>query len=218
MVEKARKAGFTRFKIKIGLDLDREIGIVREIYSDLLSHEKLMLDANQGWNMEQARDAIKKFSFVDLLWLEEPIAADHPRSDWQSLGKIATFPIAAGENLLGQDMFENAVATKMFDVVQPDICKWGGFTGVITVARKTIKAGLRYCPHYLGGVVGLLASAQILSGVGGDGILEIDVNENPLVDEFLDKQACIQDGMFNVNMVPGLGFDVRAEILEQWLS
>ena len=216
MIGKARKTGFNQFKVKIGRDLEREVSVVREIQSDLRSHEKLMLDANQGWSPEQAREAIQRFSFVDLAWLEEPIAADYPASDWLNLREVASFPLAAGENLLGQGQFENIIAARLLDVVQPDICKWGGFSGVIPIARATMDAGLRYCPHYLGGIVGLLASAHVLSGVGGSGILEIDINENPLVDAFLDKQDCIQDGLFSFNVNPGLGFDFDTDILDSW--
>ena len=217
MIDKARKTGFTRFKVKIGRDLEREISVVREIQSGLRSHESLMLDANQGWNLEQAREAIQKFDFVELDWVEEPIAADHPASNWLTLKELAPFPIAAGENILGQDQFEDVITARLLDVVQPDICKWGGFSGVIPVARATMDAGLRYCPHYLGGIVGLLASAHVLSGVGGNGILEVDVNDNPLVDAFLDKQECIQEGQFSIDLGSGLGFDIDTNILDSWL-
>ena len=65
-------------------------------------------------------------------------------------------------------------------MIQPDMAKWGGFTRCLSVARRIRAAGLRYCPHFLGGGVGQLASAHLLAAVGGEGLLEIDANPNPL--------------------------------------
>ena len=65
-------------------------------------------------------------------------------------------------------------------VVQPDVAKWGGISGCLPVARRVVAARRRYCPHYLGGGIGLLASAHLLAAVGGDGLLEVDCNPNPL--------------------------------------
>jgi hypothetical protein len=48
------------------------------------------------------------------------------------------------------------------------------------VAKTALGAGRRYFPHFLGAGIGLAASAELLAAVGGDGLLEIDVNDNPL--------------------------------------
>ena len=52
---------------------------------------------------------------------------------------------------------------------------------------RIMKSGKTFCPHYLGGGIGLLASAHLLAGVGGDGLLEVDANDNPLRDRFCGR-------------------------------
>ena len=66
------------------------------------------------------------------------------------------------------------------------------------MAQKT------YCPHYLGGGIGLLASAHLLAGCDG-GSLEVDANDNPLRDAFCGPVADVKDGAIELHGGAGLG-------------
>jgi L-alanine-DL-glutamate epimerase-like enolase superfamily enzyme len=90
-------------------------------------------------------------------------------------------------------------------VVQPDIAKWGGLSLCAGIARDILKAGKTFCPHYLGGGIGLLASAHLLAGVGGGGLLEVDANDNPLRDRFAGAVADVRDGTVTLSETPGIG-------------
>ena len=166
-----------------------------------------MVDANQAWNLNQALimlDALAKF---DLKWLEEPIAADRPQDEWRHLQKAASMPLAAGENIQGDKEFNIVINQDVLAVIQPDLAKWGGLSKTVPIARNIISAGKRYCPHYLGGGIGLVASAHALAAVGGDGILEVDINPNPLRTELVGDMLSITPGMASLGSLPGLGFE-----------
>ena len=90
-------------------------------------------------------------------------------------------------------------------MIQPDIAKWGGISAVAPIARDIRAAGKMFCPHYLGGGIGLLASAHLLAAIGGDGLLEVDCNENPLRDDFCGAVAQVVDGTIKLTEDPGLG-------------
>ena len=65
-----------------------------------------------------------------------------------------------------------------------------------------------FCPHYLGGGIGLLASAHLLAGVGGDGLLEVDSNDNPLRDRFCGPVADVtRRHRSTLSDEPGLGIE-----------
>jgi L-alanine-DL-glutamate epimerase-like enolase superfamily enzyme len=89
--------------------------------------------------------------------------------------------------------------------VQPDLGKWGGFSRCLGVADRVSDAGLTFCPHWLGGGVGLLASAHLLAAAGGNGLLEIDSNPNPLRDELAGPLRKLDSGMCTLTDAPGLG-------------
>ncbi|WP_275431080.1 enolase C-terminal domain-like protein, partial [Klebsiella pneumoniae] len=81
--------------------------------------------------------------------------------------------------------FDEAIASGCFAILQPDAAKWGGVSGCLQVARQALGAGISYCPHYLGGGIGLMASAHLLAAAGGPGMLEIDTNPNPWRDRLV---------------------------------
>ncbi len=200
-----RAEGHRAFKLKIGFGADRDLAnlaALRELLGDELP---LMVDANQSWTIEQARAIAPRLQAFKLGWLEEPLRADRPWSDWRILAAVSTIPLAAGENLLGAAAFDDALAHSPLKVLQPDIAKWGGISGCWPVIARGREAGLRYCPHFLGGGIGLLASAHLLAAVGGDGMLEIDANPNPLRTLLSGSLSTIELGKSRLGTLPGLG-------------
>jgi L-alanine-DL-glutamate epimerase-like enolase superfamily enzyme len=122
-------------------------------------------------------------------------------------------PLAGGENVAGDAAFDEALAARVFRVVQPDMAKWGGFSGCLPVAQRILASGARYCPHFLGGGIGLLASAHLLAAAGGDGLLEVDSNENPLRTATAGPVNAVSAGRITLGDAPGLGVDPDLEAL-----
>ena len=197
--------GYTAFKLKVGFGEDRDLANLAALRQRLGAGAMLMIDANQAWNREQALALLPQLEAYQLAWLEEPLRADRPWYEWQSLQAISAIPLAAGENVAGNEAFEQAIMSGALGVVQPDLAKWGGFSGCLPVARRVLEAGLRFCPHYLGGGVGLLASGHLLAAAGGDGMLEIDANPNPLRTLLWGPLASVHNGRCELGSGPGIG-------------
>src|SRR5262249_54518041 len=102
--------------------------------------------------------------------------------------------------------FVTALSGGVLSVFQPDAAKWGGITGCLAVAHEVVKAQKMYCPHFLGGGIGLLASAHLLAARNG-GWLEGDANDNPLRDAFCGAVGDIKDGAIELTEAPGLGIE-----------
>lgn len=202
-----RAEGYTAFKLKVGFGADRDVANVRSLRETLGAGARLMADANQAWGLGEARDMTRRLEPFALGWLEEPLRADSPLAEWQRLRESSLIPLAAGENMQGDAEFDAAIASRAFAVIQPDIAKWGGFTGCLPVARRILASGLRYCPHYLGGGIGLLASAHLLAAAGGGGALEVDANPNPLRTAICGPLANVTDGIALLGDGPGLAVD-----------
>ena len=98
---------------------------------------------------------------MNLSWFEEPLRVDAPKADWQALARASSTPLAGGENF-HKHQFDEALASDVLQVIQPDVTKWGGITGNWHVASGAVAAGKRYCPHYFGGGISLLASLHLL--------------------------------------------------------
>jgi L-alanine-DL-glutamate epimerase-like enolase superfamily enzyme len=212
--------GYRAFKLKVGFGAERDLANLRLLRQTLGNDTDLMVDANQAWTLDGALDMAPRLEEFRPRWLEEPIRADRPWDEWKALAGRTNIPLAAGENLLGDDQFDAAIKAGALKVAQPDVAKWGGFSGCVGVAQKIRSAGLRYCPHWLGGGIGLLASAHLLAAVGGDGLLEVDANPNPLRDALSGPVARPANGTCTLTDAPGLG-DIpdptRIESLSRWM-
>lgn len=203
--EAALARGHRALKLKVGFGAETDLANLAALRA-IVGAGMLAADANQGWSVDQALEMLPRLAAFYLRWLEEPIRADRPREEWRRLQAAARMPIAAGENISSVEGFKNVLAEDVLGVVQPDIAKWGGLSACAGVAHDILKAGKTFCPHYLGGGIGLLASAHLLAGIGGDGWLEVDANDNPLRDRFCGAVANVTDGTIVLGEEPGLGF------------
>lgn len=218
LIEQARRIGFSAFKVKVGFDTELDIMKLKDVLSSLKVNERLFSDANQAWDLDSAEHFLSSFQSSRLGWVEEPIAADSPMSHWQRLATIE-IPLAAGENIVGMQSFNDmGDSNGPLSVVQPDVAKWGGITGSLAVGRMAVAAGKSYCPHFLGGGVGLAASAHVLAAVGGKGLLEVDINPNPLRDAFAPIESRVNEGHWSLNTAPGLGIEGLPSEVEQMVT
>jgi len=211
-----RDDGFAAFKFKAGYDDARTLPMLRAQYRRLHSGERMMIDANCGWELEAALAAADFLADVDLEWIEEPLAPDSPTADWQRLSQQARQPLAAGENLFALPRLVEAF--DWLGVVQPDVAKWGGVTGVFELGQRALQAGLRFCPHSFGTRVAAATTAHVLAAVGGNGYLELDVNPNPLRTLVADMDWDLHAGRLQLTDEPGNGLQMRTDRLTPYLT
>jgi L-alanine-DL-glutamate epimerase-like enolase superfamily enzyme len=125
-------AGAERVKIKVArepADDPRRLRTVREVVGDDV---RLMVDANGAFTPQRAIAAAHEYERHGVTWLEEPVSSD----DHRGLRRVrdhapAGMEIAAGE--YGTDLFhfERLLAAGAVDVLQPDVTRCGGVTGVL---------------------------------------------------------------------------------------
>ena len=213
-VAAARRGGFGAFKLKIGFGREADLATVAEVRQALQPGEALMVDANQKWAPGEAMEMVAAFEDFGLEWLEEPMAVDAPAESWRALRRDGAPPLAGGENMRGLGAFEQA---NWLSVLQPDLGKWGGVSQAFAVGQGALAGGRRYCPHWLAGGIGLLASAQVLAAVGGDGRLEVDQNANPLRTQLVPASQRVVDGRFQLDDTPGIGAEPELDALSDAL-
>lgn len=206
-VGRMRAAGYRAYKLKVGFGEETDLGSLRPVARDLKPGERLMVDANQGWDLRTACAMLPKLAEFGLAWIEEPLMADRPMAEWTEVAAAAPATLAAGENLRGAGPFQQAIDSGLFGFLQPDAAKWGGHSGCLPVARAALTAGRTFCPHYLGGAIGLMHSLHLLAAVRGPGLLEVDANPNPLREGLLGDLFDVTDGRVSLPQGQGLGLE-----------
>lgn len=197
--------GYRAFKLKVGFGAEVDVANLRALRERLGPDTTLMIDANQAWTPQMAAEMSQLLARFNPLWLEEPISAACPLVDWNRLAEESPIPLAGGENMRGIAQFSAAIDCGAFAVIQPDLGKWGGFSGCLSVAERIIAGGRMFCPHWLGGGVGLIASMQLKAIIGGPGYVEVDANPNPLRDLFSGPCPAPENGVFTLPDQSGLG-------------
>src|SRR5216683_869797 len=206
-VARTRADGYRAYKIKVGFGEETDLGSLRPVARELKAGERLMVDVNQGWDLATACRMAPKLAKFGLDWIEEPLLADRPMAEWTQVAAVAPTRLAGGENLRGAKAFQDAVDSGLLGVIQPDAAKWGGHSGCLPVARAALAAGRVYCPHFLGGAIGLMHSLHLLAAVRGPGLLEVDANPNPLRDGLLCDLLAVTEGCVSLPDGQGLGLE-----------
>ena len=211
VVDARRAAGYRAFKLKVGFGADIDLSNLRRVADAAGAGARLMVDANQAWDLPQALDMARRLDAFELQWVEEPLRADRPWSEWLELSRQLRAPLAAGENVAGDAAFDALLASGCIGVVQPDAAKWGGISRCLPLAGRIRASGAGYFPHYLGGGVGLLHSAHLLAASGG-GMLEVDSNPNSLRTLLCGPLDAVHEGGVDLGEAPGIGVepDLRA--------
>lgn len=211
----AKSEGHTRFKLKVGFGKALDMANMQLMRQSLDDSALIMIDANQKWDLITAITMAKCLNKFAPYWLEEPLAADRPAAEWEALSEASPIDIAAGENMYG-DEFSEVCLQNYLKYVQPDLAKWGGISGVYPVADNILAQDKVYCPHFLGGGIGLIASAHLLAATESTGFLEVDFNANPLRSLMAGFTPVIKGGVFQIPEAPGLGITPNLQQLEQF--
>ena len=151
-------AGHNRFKLKVGgrpslaEDLERVAAVRRVLGPQRL----LMVDANQFWDLPEARRAARELAGLDIFWLEEPLAAEDFRG-YADLRRSIGIPVAAGESLYTEAQFRELLLAGAIDFIQPNVCRVGGITPFLRIARLARQFSVPVMPHLLPDISGQVA-------------------------------------------------------------
>ena len=153
--------GFTHFKVKVGADPAddaRRVALVRE---EIGPERKLMIDANQRWDVGEAIRNVKALSRFDLLWIEEPTSPDDVLGHAAIARAVAPVGVATGEHCANRVLFKQLLQAGSIAFCQIDSCRLGGVNENLAVILMAAKFGVPVCPH--AGGVGLCELVQHLS-------------------------------------------------------
>ena len=207
--------GFHGVKIKVGFDLDQDIGIVRAVRQELGKDFTVMTDANQGYSLEIGQKAAEAFSECGAFWLEEPLFVEdiEGHAQLREKGKV---PIAVGENLHTYYAFENFVARGAVDFLQPDVARAGGITEIRKIAALAAKHSVSVSFHTWGDAVALAASLHLSVALKVCGLMELDYTYNPLRAELLKEPLEVKNGFMTPPDKPGLGVELDPAALQRF--
>src|SRR5436190_1912700 len=210
--------GWSHFKIKVGRDLADDVRRAALIREEIGPDRKLMADANQVWEVNEAIDHMRALARFDPWWIEEPTSPDDVLGHASIARAIAPIGVATGEHCQNRIVFKQLMQANAISFCQIDACRLGGVNEVIAVLLLAAKFGIPVCPH--AGGVGLCEYVQHLSMfdfVCVSASMEDRIIEyvDHLHEHFLDP-VVIRAGRYMPPTAPGYSITMRAESLEEY--
>ena len=212
LIDEARphvEAGYKAVKLRVGdtpaRDLAR-VAAVRQAFGDELV---ILVDANTGYDLADARRAMPGFDELGVGWLEEPFAP-HDHASYALARGFGRVPLAAGENHFTRYEFNRVIEDRSITILQPDLSKAGGITEVMRIAALASAWKLPINPHTCMTGINMAASIHLLASIDNGGYFEGDVSKNNLYrDRMVDTPYRVDaDGNVRPLERPGIGVEV----------
>ncbi|CAG4889037.1 L-fuconate dehydratase [Paraburkholderia gardini] len=212
-------AGWTHFKQKVGGNLDEDVRRARILREEIGIDRKLMMDANQVWEVDEAIANMRRLAEFDPWWIEEPTSPDDILGHAAIRQRLApTIGVATGEHCHNRVMFKQLLQAHAIDFCQIDSCRLGGLNEVLVVLLMAAKFGVPVCPH--AGGVGLCEYVQHISlfdYICVSASLENRVLEyvDHLHEHFIEP-VVIRNGRYMPPRMPGYSIEMHAASLDDY--
>ncbi len=206
--------GWSHIKVKVGRNLADDVRRLTIIREEIGWERKLMVDANQVWDVPQAIAWMKELARFQPWWIEEPTSPD------DVLGHAAIarameplgIGVATGEHGMNRILFKQLLQARAIAFCQIDSCRLGGVNENLAVLLLAAKFGVPVCPH--AGGVGLCEFVQHLSMVD---FISVSGSWEGRVCEFVDHlhehfaEPCrIRNARYLVPQLPGYSTEILA--------
>ncbi|HSG71567.1 MAG TPA: enolase C-terminal domain-like protein, partial [Planctomycetaceae bacterium] len=139
--------GWSVFKIKVGRDLADDVRRAKIIREEVGPDARIMMDANQVWDVPQAIEWMKELVRFDPWFIEEPTSPDDILGHAAIAKAIAPIQVATGEHCANRIMFKQFMQSGGMGICQIDSCRIGGVNEILAVMLMAAKFGIPVCPH-----------------------------------------------------------------------
>ena len=215
----ASNKGFKHVKLKVGKNLKddvRRLAVVRETLGDEV---KILLDANQVWEVDEAIKWMKELSKFNPYFIEEPTSPDDILGHRKIKDAIYPIKVATGEAVQNRIIFKQLISHKAIDIVQIDACRMGGINEALAVQLIAKKFDIPVWPH--AGGVGLCEYVQHLAMID---YISISGKKSENVIEYVDhlhEHFVNPVQLKNINYMPpsypGFSVDLKPETFRNFL-
>jgi L-fuconate dehydratase len=210
--------GWTHFKLKVGGEPADDLRRAMLMREEIGWENKLMVDANQKWGVDEAIARTRGLAAAKPYWMEEPTNPDDVLGHARIRREVRPVRIATGEHSHNRVMFKQLFQAEAIDVCQIDSCRVAGVNENLAILLMAAKFGVPVCPH--AGGVGLCEYVQHLSffdflrvscAMEDRAIEYVD----HLHEHFLDPVRIVR-GRYQLPTRPGYSIEMKPESLERY--
>ena len=210
--------GWTHFKQKVGGNLADDMRRASILREEIGWDRKLMMDANQVWDVDETITNMRKLAEFDPWWIEEPTSPDDILGHASIRARVKPIGVATGEHCHNRVMFKQLLQAKAIDFCQVDAARLGGLNEVLIVLLMAAKFGVPVCPH--AGGVGLCEYVQHISIFD---YIAVSASLDNRVLEYVDhlhehfvEPVVIRRGRYMPPQRPGYSIEIHKNSLDKY--
>jgi L-fuconate dehydratase len=218
LLQEAVDEGYHHVKLKVGANREDDIRRLR-IARDVVGWDaKLMIDANQVWDVPQAIEWIGELAEFKPHWIEEPTSPDDVLGHAAIRKAVAPIGVATGEHGMNRVLFKQFFQAEAIDFCQLDSARLASINEILSVYLMAKKFGVPVCPHAGGvGLCELVQHLSIFDYIAVSGSLENRVTEyvDHLHEHFADP-CIVRGGAYVLPTSPGYSAELLATSLAEY--
>ncbi|MER6973052.1 L-fuconate dehydratase [Nocardioides sp. NPDC000445] len=213
LAAEAVDSGYTHIKLKVGANLEDDIRRC-EIAREVIGWDaKLMIDANQVWDVPQAIEWVNALARFEPWWIEEPTSPDDILGHAAVRKAVAPIGVATGEHGMNRVLFKQMFQAEAIDFCQLDSARLASVNEILSVYLMARKFDVPVCPHAGGvGLCELVQHLSVFDYVAVSGTLEDRVTEfvDHLHEHFTDP-CIVENGAYRLPSRPGYSAEMHPE-------
>ena len=201
-----KEQGFGGCKIKVGKPVREDLQRLQAVRKAVGDTFEIMIDANQGFTVDEAIRRAPYYEEAGVAWYEEPLPAEDVQGHVR-LARATSVPIAIGESLYHPSHFRDYMARDGCSIIQVDVARIGGITPWLKTAHSAESFNLPVCPHFLM-ELHVALTAAIPNGRWVEYI--------PQLGPITEQEMTIVDGYAIPSAEPGLGITWDWDAIESY--
>jgi L-alanine-DL-glutamate epimerase-like enolase superfamily enzyme len=135
------RSGMCSVKIKVGLDIEKDIETLKQVRAAVGESAKIRADANTGYTLQQAQQFLRVAEDMNLEYLEQPLAVEDLQGLVQ-LRKETSVPLMADESVYTFEDAEKLVEHDAVDLFGLKLIKHGGIFQTKRIAMLAEEHGI----------------------------------------------------------------------------
>lgn len=173
----------------------------------------LAVDANRGWNVQEATRFSRLIEALDICWFEEPC---HWYDDAYMMAQVRSqthIPINAGQSEASGHGARRLIAAGAVDYINLDASECGGITEWRRVAGMCGLHGVKMAHHEEPQIATHMLAAQ---PHGSYVECFADIERDPLWPQLVANRPPIKNGMIQVPQGPGFDLELDPDFIEKY--
>jgi len=213
-IESYKKAGMAGCKFKVGGLTPEEDANRVEIARKAVGKDFMIcVDANRGWNAQDAIRFARLIEHLDIAWFEEPCLWHDDAAMMTRVRKAIRIPTTAGQSEITTQGVRRLLDAGAVDYVNYDVSEGGGVTDWRRAAALCAAAGVQMAHHEEAQI-----SSQLLSAVPHGTYAECFAHpdRDPMWQHVWVNRPQAKNGMIEVLKKPGFGIKLDEKIIRKY--